>query len=194
MPTCSQFGSPDYLAKIAAGWTIAGGPYPTLAACTANCGVASSSSLAPTPSSSVSPQPSSSVSPQPSSSVSAISTSATSRTSGTIATACCAGVLLPATLTATITSGGALDGSYPMSWNGITLQWSYMGDLGTCAGPATDRIVFKCTLGFLHLTTVGSVNIYNPFSIDCVTPDFLFVNVDLSGCGGTSNAQVEITS
>jgi hypothetical protein len=114
-----------------------------------------------------------------------------------IGTACCPGVSLPTRLQATVTGGGACNGSYALSWVAPGPNWKYSGPLGTCSpGLAGDTLLLTCGSlgGGWQLTTAGGPTMYAATSATCSPFALTFTGVDLTNCGGTGGATVTVTT
>jgi hypothetical protein len=104
-----------------------------------------------------------------------------------IQTACCANTISSA-LHATITGGGASNGSYPLTYDGTLFPPGWAGIIpGTTCG-----IKFDCGLGSTWELGIAGPT-YNPASVSCSPLNVVFGNVDLTLCGGTNNATVTVT-
>jgi hypothetical protein len=104
---------------------------------------------------------------------------------------CCPHDLVPLTLSATVTSGGICDGSYKLY--GTTMAaWQYSGTFGTCVG-ISGAINLTCLGNGTWQLTAAGPSFYNPSASNCSPFQLTFTGVDLSACGGTSNATITVT-
>ena len=118
---------------------------------------------------------------------------------GDVLTTCCPGQPVRPILTATVTGGGACNGSYPMIYDSSLQEWETSAAIGTCVGaPALGTLVLSCAptnawqLGTNEPGLVPAL--YAPSSVSCASPfQLVFSNVDLTGCGGTASATVSVT-
>lgn len=105
-----------------------------------------------------------------------------------IQTGCCAN-LIPGNLTLTITGGGALNGSYTLTYNAGTSTWTGSGSVGSC--PA-NSFGLKCTFGNWNLVGPCGVGGF-PSSSHCSPFSMSFTNKDLTCCGGNPGTTITIT-
>jgi hypothetical protein len=114
-----------------------------------------------------------------------------------ISTACCPGISLPARLQATVTGGGACNGSYALGWVAPGPNWKYTGPLGTCnASLPGDSLLLTCGSqgNAWQLVTASGATMYGAASATCSPFALTYTGVDLTNCGGTSGATVTVTT
>ena len=106
-----------------------------------------------------------------------------------IATGCCPSDLVPTTVHATVTGGGALNGTYALVWDGVLMHWTSTTALGTCAAstfflqcPGTNIWKIWTSGGPTNVTTA----VCNPLS--------LTFGVNLAPCGGPAGATITVTT
>jgi hypothetical protein len=113
---------------------------------------------------------------------------------GGVSTNCCPSDDTPTTLHATITNGGACNGSYAITFDatGPNPGWKSTQAVGTCNTGTT--IFFNCA-AFTNLwdLTVGALPT-SATSTSCSPFIVTFTGIDLTGCGGTNNATITVTA
>jgi hypothetical protein len=107
------------------------------------------------------------------------------------ATVSCCPNEIPAVLRGTVTGGGLCDGSYLLINGPGNNVWHYLGGMGTCNVP-TGEITVLCINGVWSATATGPT-FGSLVSADCGPPIVLVFTVDLSHCGGSSNATLTVT-
>jgi hypothetical protein len=112
----------------------------------------------------------------------------------------CAGVMtgccpapIPTTLHATVTGGGACDGSYALVYDSGFGKWVYQGGFGILCIAGQDNIALGCTgAGAWQLGTPGGIVTQPGFS--CTPFLITFTPFDLRICGGANGATITVTT
>jgi hypothetical protein len=79
---------------------------------------------------------------------------------------------------------GPLVGSYPIVFDSFVYAWQ-SGTVGTCGAQA---VSFQC--GPSGWKLIGPANAVDPNTVNCSESLFLFVGLDLSGCGGQTSETI----
>jgi hypothetical protein len=115
-----------------------------------------------------------------------------------IETGCCPDDPVPQTLTATVTSGGAYDGTYALTYrSGV---WSFIlddGAIGSCGAGGTEAILVLQCNGSNQWEFYTDDFVFGPFSVTteaCDPFQLVFDNVNFSLCGLQTGATVTVTA
>lgn len=111
---------------------------------------------------------------------------------GTTQTSCCTDPV-PNTLHATITNDSALNGSYALTHNATSDHWLYTGAFGNCPPTSgTDgHLDFGCSI--LVFSFLANSIVYS-LTGQCAPFIWTATGVDLTACGGSSNATITVTT
>ena len=114
---------------------------------------------------------------------------------GTITTTCCPNDLVPATLHATFTNAGPLDGSYALSNDPTNPEPTWQtGNVFDCLG-IPQPLVFACTAVATAWVIAIGIHGYGTSAGSSCSPFVQrFTGVDLTGCGGPTGATITVTT
>jgi len=115
-----------------------------------------------------------------------------------IETGCCPDDPVPQSLTATVTSGGAYDGTYALTYrSGV---WSFIlddGAIGSCGAGGTEAILVLQCNGSNQWEFYTDDFVFGPFAVTteaCDPFQLVFDNVNFSLCGLQTGATVTVTA
>ena len=124
-----------------------------------------------------------------------------SLTVGGVTVPCCPSLSIPATLHATISGSGGLDGTYALTWRGEDPTdpenaWTCRQNLGSCVSTPgdPDTLNFLCTITPAWELAVRGPFIYGPTHVSCDPFEVVFEGVNLSACGGGADCTVTVTT
>jgi hypothetical protein len=116
---------------------------------------------------------------------------------GDVTTTCCPSNPIPTFLNVTVTNGSLCNGTYPVIYTGGApnfATWLAQGKIGSCgaSGSSYNVWLLSCVNGGWTIVT-GTLSPHSPSSSSCDPFIITFTGVNLTGCGGTSNATVTVT-